>query len=305
MSLLNINIGLLAYVDGPSSNQPRLRQADLQWSLMGIPTENFKNIPISLAPGESQTITSTARTLSISSSATFTVSSPVAGIMRISGNLGQRVSRAYGDVTTQWEASVSGAAVKFKYTGTGLAPDFSTIQLGDKVDIGAGFNSLNQGEYLILSKGADYIEFMNPYAQAETAIGIISIFSNGPVQKGDIVDINSAQFAFPNQGTFAVAKVTDQYIEVANANVFPQSITGVTDGVTIFPYAYKWMAMVVDRKTLVGLNGDAPGAIEVEPPVEGDLIKNPGLFLKRGKVFEVQVRNPGQAKLEGFLILAE
>jgi len=304
MSLLNVNLGIVAYVDGPSTNQPRLKQADLQWSLMGIPTNNFKNIPISLAPGESQTIASLARTLSYNAGTAFTITS-TSGIMRIAGSFGQRASRLYGDTTTEWAITVSGAAVKMQFTGTGTAPNFATIQVGDKVDIGAGFNALNQGEHLILSKGVDYIEFMLPQAQAETVTGTISIYSSGPVQKGDILDITASEFAFPNQGTFAVAKVTDQYIEVANPNAFAQVVTGVTTGLTIYPSAYKWMAIMTDHKLVVGLNGDAPTKIEIEPPVEGDLVKNPGLFLKRGKVFEVQVKNPGQKKLEGMLILAE
>jgi hypothetical protein len=305
MSLLNINIGILAYVDGPATNQPRLRQADLQWSLLGIPTNNFKNIPVSIAPGETQTVSSTARNITIDPNDDFIISSPVAGIMRITGTMLQRLSRNYGDTTTQWTITVSGAAVKMTYTAVGTAPDFTTITTGDKIDIGAGFNSLNQGEFVILSKGTDYIEFINPYAQAETATGTYSIFSSGPVQKGDTIDISSSEFAFPNQGTFAISKVTDQYIEVANQNVFPQTVTNITGGVSIYPFAFKWMALVVNRKAVLGLNGDAPSTLEVEPPVEDDMVKNPGIFIKRGKVIEIQIKNPGQMKLEGFLILAE
>lgn len=305
MSFLNVNLGLLAYQDGPSTNQPRLRLADLQWSLQGITTNNFKNIPISLAPGETQTITTTARTLTVSPSDTFEVTNLGSGIMRVAGDFVPRTGRAYGDGTTQWTTTKSGSAVKMQAVG-GTMPTFAGMSVGDQITIAAGFNPLNQGTFIILSKGADYVEFVNPYAEAEVAVmGTLYIYSPGPVQKGDTLDITASEFAFPNQGSFSIVAVTDQYIDVLNPNVFPQSVTNVNDGFTIYQSAFKWMALMVDRKIFVGLNGDAPGKVEVEPAVEGDLAKNPGMFVKRGKVFEVQLKNSGQQVASGFLILAE
>lgn len=305
MSLLNLNLSIVAYLDGPSSTQPRLRQADLSYSLMGIPTDGFKQVPLSLAPGETQVVTSLGRTISYSPSTTFTVTSKN-GVMRLAGSIGQRTSKNAGNTTTQWTTTVNGSAVRMQFVG-GTSPVFSNIIPGDFVNIDSGtFNALNVGEFLILSVGSSYIEFMNPYAQPETAAtGSLSVYSSGPVQKGDIVDIIAPQFAFPNQGTFSVVKVTDQYIEMANPNTFPQSVTNVSSGITIYPFAYQWMAVIVDHKALIGLNGDTPLNVQVEPPVEGDLVKNPGIFLKRGKVTQVQITNPTQAQLSGFLILAE
>jgi hypothetical protein len=173
--------------------------------------------------------------------------------------------------------------------------------------IESGVNPLNAGEHMILSKGTDYIEFVNPLAVAESELsGVgLSIYSSGPVQKGDILDITSSQLAFPNQGAFPVTAVTDQYIEVLNPNAFPQSLASVESGISIYPYAYKWMMVAADRRVFVGLNGSTPETIEVEPAVEGDLIKNPGLSLKRGKVFEVRITNAGLSQANGFLLLAE
>lgn len=270
---------------------------------MGIPTANVKQIAISLAPGESQTITSSVRAIALDTESPFEVTDQGSGIMRITTQSGQRTGRDAGDETTVWSLVRTNTAVKMSVTG-GQAPDLSATMIGDRISIEIGFNPLNQGEFIILSKGSDYVEFVNPLAVDESASGTLSIYSSGPVQKGDLLDITSPQFAFPNQGTFAITKVTDKYIEVLNTNVFPQSVGGFSDGFTVYSMSYKWMALVVDRRALVGLNG-ADANIEVEPPVEGDLVKAPGMFLKRGKVYQVDISNPSQGKLEGFLILAE
>lgn len=305
MSLLNVNLSILAYSDATATLQPNVRLADLKWSLLGLPSDNFKNVPISLAPGETLTVASTSRTLSYSGATSFVVTKQGADRMRISASFGQRLSRNSGDNTTVWDLTKNGQVVRLTASAN-TAPGFAGIQIGDSVNLTA-FNSYNNGEYVILSKGTNYIEFVNAYAQNQAGVTTspLSIYSSGPVQKGDILDITSPQFAFPNQGAFPVLAVTDQYIEVLNPNAFNQTVTGITTGFDVYPYAYKWMMIAVDRKVVVGLNGSGPSSIEVEPPVEGDLIKTPGLFLKRGKVFQVQIMNTGAVQALGFLLLAE
>lgn len=303
MSLLNINLGILAYADGPASNQPQVRLADLKWSMLGLPTDSFRNVPISLAPGESMVVASTARALTLGSDITVQKSGDK---MRLVCSIGQRASRNAGDSSTEWTVTKSGEVTRMT-AGAGGMPDFGSIQAGDLLNVVAGLNPLNRGEFMILSKGPDYVEFVNQFAVAESAVvGVdLSIYSSGPVQKGDVLDISSPSLAFPNQGSFPVTAVTDQYIEVLNPNAFPQSVSGVSSGISIYPYSYKWMLIAADRKVSVGLNGAPPSSIEVEPAVEGDLIKNPGVFLKRGKVFEVRIMNVGLQQASGFLLLAE
>ena len=305
MSLLNVNLALLAYSDATATQTPNLRLADMKWSMQGLPTSNFKNIPISLSPGESMTIASTIRTLAFTAQTNFVVTKRGSDRMRITGSFGQRISRQLGDETTVWSIELSGNAVRLKYS-SGATPNLSNIQIGDKIKI-TGAQTFNCGEFMVLSKGSDSLDFSNSYAQAESNIEAekISVYSNGPVQKGDILDISAPQFTFVNQGSFPILEVTDSYIEVLNPNAFDQTVAGVTSGFSVYQYAYKWMMIAVDRKVRVGLNGQAPTVIEVEPAVEGDLIKQPGIFLKRGKVYEVQIMNSGLENVQGFLVLAE
>ena len=305
MSLLNVNLGILAYADPISSNQPNVRLADLKWSLLGMPTDNFRNIPISLSPGETLTVASNARAISFDGNTSFQVTKVGSDRMRITAPLGARVPRLSGDSATTWSIQKLGNVVRLSATGSN-APTFSDVQIGDLVRT-TGFSAFNAGEFTILSKGVGHVDYVNAYAvdQAGVTNSPVQIYSSGPVQKGDILDLSSMQFAFPNQGSFPVVDLTDSYIEVVNPNAFAQTVTGVTTGLAIYPYAYKWLGIVVDRRVQVGLNGTAPGAIEVEPAVEGDLNKSPGLFLKRGKVFEVTIRNVGLQQAHGFLLLAE
>jgi hypothetical protein len=305
MSLLNLNVSLLAYSDGPKSAQPKLRLADLSWSLLGIPTDNFKNIPISLAPGETMTVATTARTLSYSPSTSFAVTSPSAGRMRISASIGQRTARSYGDSTTTFALTRAGNAMTLTSTG-GTAPDFTTFHAGDFLYFGSAYSPFNQGEFQIVKVGSGLVEFVNPIGIAEGPIAAsLNAYSTGPVQAGDILDISDPAFAILNQGQFPVVLATDSFIDVLNVSAFPETATGLANGLQIYPFAYKWLAIAIDRKILVGLNGDAPSTIEVEPPAEGDLVNSPGFMIKRGKVYEVQVTNATAQQAQGFLILAE
>lgn len=304
MSFLNVNLNILAYADGPASNQPQVRLADFKWSLMGLPTDKVRQIPISLSPGESVVVASNTRTISLSGSDTLEITAQPDGKMRISGSFGQRVARSSGDESTEWELTKSGEMLRIKAVG-GTPADLSAVQAGDGVTLGDAFGTYNRGDFVVLSKGSDYIDVRNLLAADETVTGKVQIYSSGPVQKNDILDITSTAFAFPNRGSFPVSRVTDDFIEVLNPNVITETVTGVISGFSVYPYAYKWLFVAVDRKVSVGLNGDSGNSVEVEPHVEGDYSRNPGVLLKRGKVFEVLVTNPGLSVASGILMLAE
>jgi len=300
MSLLNVNLSILAYADGPASSTPLLRLADLKWSMSGLPTENFRNIPLSLAPGETAKIASTARPIVYLQDSIFSTSTPQAGTLRISGNFGQRATRLVADDAS---CSITKNGDVARLTSNSISTE--NVYIGDGITIDAPFQYHNQGDYTVISKGNDYVEFLNPAAQAETATGKIRLYSPGPVQKGDILDISSSKFSYLNRINASITRVNDEFIEVVAINSVTETVTGVSGGINIYPNAYKWLLIAVDRKAIVGLNGEEPTNTEVEPHIEGDLSKQPGLFMKRGKVFEVKIKNPGLATLSGFVILSE
>jgi hypothetical protein len=306
MPLLNVNLNVLGYLDGPKTANPRMKLHDTTLSIMGLPTEAMNNTPIDLAPGESVTLASTLRSILVSPVTVFSVSKNQA-TARLTGSFGQRTGRLDGDATTQWTISVSQELVTLTHTGTGTAPTFSSMQAGDGVTIDAPFSSLNRGDFTVVKVGASYIQFVNPIAAGETVTGQVDVYSSGPVQKGDVLDLTSSAFAFPNRGQFAITRVTDSFVEFSNPNAVPESsISGVLPGeLNIYRDAFQWMLVAVEHRAVVRLNGSTNDSVEVTPPVDGDLTNNPGIMLKRGRVYQVQISNPTNFQLKGFLFLAE
>lgn len=305
MAYTNIDLAFSVYADPTASRQPLVKLADVKWSILGQPTGKSQTIPFSLAPNESMTIASSVRPVSFTTAASFQVQAVDGGIMRITSTLGQRTTRSMGDNTTVFALSKTSDVMRLTST-SGTAPSWASISTGDLISFTTGWQVYNQNEFKILSKGANYIEFRNGIGLVETAVtGGLNVYTSGPVQKGDKVDISNPAFSFPNQGTFSVVAATDTYIDVLNPDVFPQTVTGISNGFSIYPNSYSWMLLAAEHKVIVGLNGDAPSSIQVEPYREGDINKQPGLFLKRGKVFEVRIYNPGSEIASGFLVLAE
>jgi hypothetical protein len=307
MSLLNLSVNLVAYADELKNANPMVKFADLKWSMLGLPTDIPRQVPIFLPPGTTQTVMSTERTLTFTGATVFQISN-VSGTtyVRLVGDFGARTARLDGDATTQWTLVKTNQLVRLTYTGTGTAPTFAGIQVGDGITLGSGFLSINQGDYVIVSKGASYVEFTAPNAVNETVIDQVEIYSSGPVQVGDLIDISSSQFAFPNRGVFTITRVTDQYVEFSNPEAVAQaSVTSVSSGLSIYPEAYRWMLLAIDHKVVVKLNSDTQSGCEVEPPKESDLVNNPGLMIKRGKVFRIDIQNPTLEVAQGLLFLAE
>lgn len=307
MSLLNLSVNLVAYADELKNSNPMVKFADLKWSMLGLPTDIPRQVPISLPPGTTQTVMSTERTLTFTGATSFQIAN-VAGTtnVRLVGDFGARTARLDGDATTQWALVKTNQLVRMTYTGTGTAPTFAGIQVGDGVTLSVPFQSINQGDYVIVSKGANYIEFTAPNAIDETVTAQVEIYSSGPVQVGDILDISSSQFSFPNRGIFTILRVTDQYVEFSNPEAVAQiGVTSVSSGLSIYPEAYRWMLLAIDHKVVVKLNADTQSGCEVEPPKESDLVNNPGLMIKRGKVFRIDIQNPTLELAQGLLFLAE
>lgn len=307
MGLLNLSLNFVSYSDAERNADPRVKFCDFHWSLLGIPfSKNPKEEPISLAPGETKTILTTERPLAFNSATSFEVL-PVTGTsrVRILGSFGQRLARDYGDETTQWSITKAGVNLATATYVSGTEPDFASFVVGDGLAIDVPFLAPNRGHFSIVKVGSNFIQFTNPYATEETVVGPVSVFSSGPVQVGDVLDLQSPQFLYPNRGQFEIVAVTDRYVEIVNPEAVAESVTGVTSGLSICPVSYKWMLMAVDRKVIVRLNNDSGSGVEVSPESEGSLERHPGLFLKRGRVFKVEVFNPNQSVAEGFIFLTQ
>lgn len=219
--------------------------------------------------------------------------------------MGARTARSSGDGTTQWAISLTNTLATLTWTAIGTPPVFGGMSAGDGLTLGTGFNSLNQGDFTIVKVGSNYVQYINGIAQAETVIAQASIYSSGPVQVGDILDIVSTQFAYPNRGEFIITRVTDSFVEFSNPNLVPETVTTVqTTDINIYPEAHQWMLIATDGNVVVRLNNDTGNGVVIEPVSPGDIVASPGLFLKRGKVFRVDLVNPGLTEVFGTMFLA-
>lgn len=308
MSLINVSLNLTAYADEPKNVNPKVKFTDLSWSMLGLPTGIPRSVPMALQPGETNTVVLTTRAISYSTGTSFNVVASAGSNAQLQGTFGQRTGKSYGDGTSQWTITNAGQLVTLTFTGTGTAPDFTTMAVGDGVTLGSAFNVNNQGDFVVVNVnvGGTAIEFLNPIVQPETVTGLVQVYSAGPVQVGDILDISDSHFLFSNQGQFKILRVTDTFIEFSNPNLIPQSgVTGVVaNGVVVYPEAHTWILMAIDHKVVVRLNGDTGNGVIVEPPVDGDLVNYPGLLLKRGKIFQVTVYNPTMSVASGQIFLA-
>jgi hypothetical protein len=309
MALLNIDLKFLAYLDATSSAQPKLKSADLAWSLQGMATTPAKNVPFALAPAETLSVVNSSRSLSFDTNTSFSiVKVDDTDYARLSGSFGARTARSAGDATTQWVITLSNTTARLTFSGTGTAPTFGGMSVGDQLTIEeeSDFNELNWGDFTITKVGANYVEFTNATAAAETVTAAVAICSSGPVQVGDTLDLTSTRFVYANRGQFEIRRVTATYVEFTNASaVAESSITNVTTGLSIYTDLYKWLLLAADGRCSVRLNGDSGDTNEVEPVTTGSLITSPGLLLKRGKVYRIDVYNPGTEVVNGFLVLAE
>jgi hypothetical protein len=303
MGLLNVSLNFVAYSDTQRNIDPRVKFCDFHWSLLGLPfNKNPKEEPISLSPGETKAVISTERTLSFTGGTSFQVQS-TESLVRLVGTFGQRTSRTYGDATTQWSITKSGDLVTATWTTVGTAPNFLSMVAGDGVTMESPFSAASLGDFIVVKVGSNYIQFLNPFAVVETVTGKLLIYSSGPVQVGDTLDLSSAQFSFPNHGQFQITRVTDAFIEFYNQSPVPEVVTGVTSGFSIYSDAYQWMLMACDQRLIVRLNNDSGSGVEVTPDLAGNLDTHPGLYLKRGKVFKAEVYNPNEVVAEGFIFL--
>lgn len=306
MSLINFSLNLTCYADDLKSVNPSVKFTDLKWSMLGLPTDAPQMIPIFLSPGETKTIMSTTRAVSFTGATAFTIAA-VSGTSnaQLQSSFGQRTGRTDGDATTEWAITRVNSLVKLRYTGTGTAPNFASVVVGDGVTLGVGFNAFNQGDFLIVNKGADYVEFTNAIGMVETVTAQADIYSSGPVQVGDVLDITNPVFSFPNQGQFKILRVTDTFVEFSNPAAIPETVSGMTNGIVVYPDSAKWMLLAIDHRVIAQFNTDIGFGVEVEPPADGDIVNNPGLLIKRGKVFQLSLFNPGLAVASGFVFLSE
>jgi uncharacterized phage protein gp47/JayE len=125
-----------------------------------------------------------------------------------------------GDVSTQYNITKPSARTRLTYNGTGLAPSFANIKVGDYVTIGAAFNASNQGEFMVVGFGSTYVEFYNVNTVVESnVVGNASLsFYSSPLkfyhydaaQVGDTFTISGDSLGTGNIGSYEILDILDE-----------------------------------------------------------------------------------------------
>lgn len=299
MSKLNFLVHLNTYSDTSPSNNPSLSNFKWTREINGIPASNPVSDAFSLAPGEAKTIFSGVRTLTQSIDTVYGIqlkplSSSTYRIQYTSGTVpGFRTARSIGsDATTQVTTVTNGPIIVFSSTG-GTAFNFGSVVIGDIVEIGSQFNTLNQGQYKVLAKTATSFTVENFTGVNEGPITLgsgfadqIRIFSAAGVQEGDTLVISEG-FSSVTFGSYKITNVTDSYIEFYSTSVLPQE-TGISSALNIYSQAKNLVYLEANQKCTVEINGTQMAAME---PFIINNSKQPGVFMLKATVYSFTVTN--------------
>jgi len=80
------------------------------------------------------------------------------------------------DGTTQFDVVATGGIMRVEWDTNGTQPDLSVARMGDVATFGTDFNADNQGEFLVVDSGDNFVEVVNAKAVNETGLTISDVF---------------------------------------------------------------------------------------------------------------------------------
>lgn len=325
MSTQNLQINAINYSDINPSNNPQIRNWDLGFKILGQPTGNARSDALSLAPGETRSIFNGTRTTAIDGSTAFTVSQPypsLPNLYRFTNTAGTapvfRTNRLPGvDNTSQFSVSVNGPLSTYTNTA-GTALNTTNVVVGDilRIDVGAGFNPANQGDFVILAKTSSSVtvENLNAVIENITLVDFTQflIYSNGggnsnQIQIGDKVII-SAGFSLATLGTYVIQEVTPSYFQIQAAvpNGLPiesNIIPGVA-GLVFYSAAKQFVLVAAQQKCSVQNNADVSDNSILEP-IQLNNPQKPAIYIKQGTTYSLSIHNLSLETLNVIIASAE
>lgn len=297
---MNVLVYLNAYKDSNPSNNPNLNNFKWQRELQGLSAEKPQSVEFCLAPGESRTMFDGQRTLLSDNTSEFSISLKNGSTYSIQNTAGTspnfRTPRSINtDSTTEITVTVSGSLMTMQATA-GTIMSTSSVNVGDEVSVGIGFNAANRGRFKILSKTADSITVENSSAVAEGPILLdvdfaddIRIYSAAGVQKGDKIKLSSG-FSLNSQNTYEITGVQDNLVEFFSSAVLAEEADLVNPSITIYSSAKKLVYVETDKPVNVSINNVTES--KIEPFIEGNN-SLPGILLKRSTMWEMTITNNG------------
>jgi len=326
---LNLFAKLLAYKDQPVNSNPRLRPVDWDRECGGIavkdPDSKGHEIPI----GQSKVIFNGIRTTTIDGTTTFSLAllntSPSS--YRITHTGGTNPTFRTGRGLTLNSCVVTFDVLPNNIVNLSvplLSPsDFTPVQSGDFLfvpntntgDAANVISVMNSGYWQVLAKTDNQnLVIARPFGTtfegiSETIVltsdAQLRAFSSAGVQVNDTM-VLSAAFSTASLKSYTITAVTDLFVEFSSTLPLPNQ-TGVMPGaagMVFYTENKKILYIEVDQEAVVRLNGDL-GDFQKLSPIEPGNPDKPGIYLKTGSVFSLEVINKSNSLLNAFVVSAE
>jgi hypothetical protein len=318
MSLMNILTHINIYEDNGATSNPSKNVVKWTKDVQGVEVNEPSSKNVKINAGESLDLFSN----SISSSADATTTWDIAlkagtsNTYVISHNAGTapvfKTLRSIGsDATTEVAVTKNATILKFQATdGTIWDLVGASVQVGDIVRIGDGFNALNQGKFSILTVDTDSFTVENQNGAAESIVlgatfaDQVKIHSTAGIQVGYKVDLQDG-FSPVTLGAYEITDVADDYIEVYSPKALPAE-TGVSndpEAMLFYKDAKKFVYIESDKKIALKVNSSSE-TNTVEPIIVGGSAKN-GIFLSISSIKTLEVVNKTQETANVFFVTAE
>jgi len=296
MSIINIHSNVLIFDDNDDvvTSNPKRRNTDWTVDISGVKVSDPESKSYTIAPGDTSTIFSGERTLTVDNTTVFSVSlNPVSDatyrLTNTSGTApGFRTDRVILLNTKTVNVAVNNnATVEFTVTGT---PDFTGVVAGDIVfipdtttgDSASPFNVLNVGFWVVLANTASNKKLVckrigtaDFQGVSETVVITANaqflVFSSAGVQVGDTLSLMSGFSSITLASTYQIQAVTPLWIEFGSTVSLPLE-TGVSptaSGIAIYSSAKNFVRVEVDRESVIRLNADSSNNTKLSPREQG------------------------------------
>lgn len=306
----NLTVNSIAYADTATSNNPQIRAWDYTYKLLANQVSKPRSDFFEIAPGDTLNVFNGVRASAISGTTEFDLTTPFPMDQqkyRLSWNGNGtaplfRSDRFLGvDVTTEITTTQNGPLTTYTSTA-GTLLDTSLVNVGDILFIGpdSGLSLGNQGTFVILGKDATSVTVTNQLGAGEVGVIVTPdqfiAFSNSSANRVAIGDrlVISAGFSPASFGTYTVTAVTPSYLEfsvVAPGGLPLESgiIPGAA-GLTVYGSAKSFIMIAAQGKCIAQCNGSSDSTQVIEP-IEDNNPQRPGLYLKQGTVYSLNIVN--------------
>ena len=285
MSNFRISTHLVAFRGSMENSNPLQRTLDWQRTVQVADAENAVSTSGTLAPGETRTLFSGARTLLVDNTTEFSIElvPGETGVYRIRHTDGMapgfRTTRTLSGigsasvaVTVNADATVFFDVTSGTFAGA-LAGDILWLP-GDSEGVSSPFELENQGFWQILKATSARITarrlqgLFNGVSQSAVSVDATTVraFSSDGVQAGEKIALMDG-FVSANLNTFPIGEVTDAYVDViaGGGMVAETGVLPGTDGVAAYRASMRYVRVETDRECVVRVNGDSGNLQRLQP----------------------------------------